>query len=57
MVRLALIRGIGAIVALALTLALAPAAVARAETGTFHFEELVTDPHRSPSACQLSSPT
>jgi hypothetical protein len=44
MVRMAFIRAVGATFALALTLALAPTAFARAEVGTFHDEQLVTDP-------------
>jgi hypothetical protein len=48
MVRLTLLRATGVVVALALALSLAPAAFAGAEVGTFHFEEVVTDPASLP---------
>ena len=48
MVRMALIRGVGATLAVALTFALAPATFARAQVGTFHDQHPVTDPSALP---------
>jgi hypothetical protein len=48
MARMVLTRGVGATLALAMTLALAPAAFAGAVVGTFHNEEPVTDPTALP---------
>jgi hypothetical protein len=48
MARMGFIRGVGVTIALAMTLALAPAAFAGALVGTFHNEEPVTDPSELP---------